>query len=194
MILNPWRTLPFIAQLHLQPPKIRFVLPLKTPRSNLVVFHMREEKFFIIRPTKADNLHKQSLDPILVSIRTHASIFNSTKNLIDTWKWSLLSENLIPATRAAALAARQVARVVLLWEAATWARGPGRACHFWPRLDPAAQAARVVLFSSETAISIHVLMAILDPNNSWSFGYGFKTLSCTLHWTFALLINSCNLG
>ena len=64
---TPWRTLPFIAQTSSSTSKIRSVLPLKTPRSNLVVFHMREEKFFIITPTKADNFHKQSLDPISIS-------------------------------------------------------------------------------------------------------------------------------
>ena len=30
---------------------------------------MRKQKFFIIRPTKADNLHKQSLDPISISLK-----------------------------------------------------------------------------------------------------------------------------
>jgi len=129
MILNPWRTLPFIAQLHLQPPKIRFVLPLKTPRSNLVVFHMREEKFFIIRPTKADNLHKQSLDPILVSIGTHASIFNSTK----IW---LTLENEVCCPK--------------IWfprpEPRPWPRARSRVlfCCERPRPEPAGQVARVI--------------------------------------------------
>ena len=91
---TPWRTLPFIAQTSSSTSKIRFVLPLKTPRSNLVVFHMRGEKFFIITPTKADNLHKQSLDPISISHKNscvthpnkpHTQIPSKRSRLSDFW-------------------------------------------------------------------------------------------------------------
>ena len=159
MILNPWRTLPFIAQLHLQPPKIRFVLPLKTPRSNLIVFHMREEKFFIIRPTKADNLHKRKL-------RSHLGLHRNTclhLQLNQKFDKHLKMESAVRKSdsrdQSRGLGRAPGRACCLLWEAATWARGPGRACHFWPRPGPAAQVARVVLFSSDSAISIHVLMA-----------------------------------
>ena len=56
LILNPWRTLPFIAQLHLQPPNIRFAFTIKNSKIPSCCLSHEKAKASIIKPTKDDNL------------------------------------------------------------------------------------------------------------------------------------------
>ena len=53
---------PFIPNLSLHLQQLDVLSPLKTPRSNLDVFHMREYGFIIIKPTKAENLSINKLE------------------------------------------------------------------------------------------------------------------------------------